>query len=363
MPELRAIGWRRTADLPFPFDDVRGRLFTVNGRAAIFNGLRRLGVGEGDRVLLPAYCCGSEVDAVLRTGASPLFYRMGPALAPDLDHCRTLAGQGARAMLVTHYLGFPQDLAPIAEFARAAGLHLVEDCAHALFAEGVGRTGKLAIFSFVKSLPLPDGGAAVFNGSADVTGPALRAPPLRRAARRTAYLARAGLARSRPALRPALLGRPRSEGDGRPMDQAAEAAILALPEEQESLGMSGLARWLAGHLPLHTVAARRRENYRLLAAQLERARGIAPLFPSLPSAAVPLGLPVVTDDVAGFQRRLAAAGIGSKAFWSLFHPALPRGEFPDEARLKRSVLMLPVHQDLDHGQIRLVAEAICKGPS
>ena len=57
MPELRALRRAPSAGLPFPFDDKRRRIFTFNGRAAIFNGLTQLGIGAGDWVLLPAYCC------------------------------------------------------------------------------------------------------------------------------------------------------------------------------------------------------------------------------------------------------------------------------------------------------------------
>lgn len=372
MPELRGLRWARSAERAFPFDaGSPERVFTAGGRTAIFQGLTRLGIGEGEVILVPAYCCGSEVDAVLQTGAVARYYRLTADLVPDLDHCRALVAGGARAMLVTHYLGFPQPIAAIAAFARAHDLWLIEDCAHALLASAdgcpVGRTGDLAVFSFVKTLPLPDGGAAVFNRRPTTSAPRLRSPSLRKVAGRAAFLAEMGLGRTRPALARTVadaravvhrLRAAKPAAAAGPLDREAQMRVLELAPSHRRLAMSGLSRWLVGRLPLAEMSARRRRNYVGLRERLDGLRGVRPLFDDLPEGAVPMGFALKVADVAGLQRRLAARGIGTKAFWTYFHRTFPDAAFPAEAKLKRSVLLLPVHQDIDAADLDRIAEAL-----
>ncbi|MEX0301821.1 MAG: hypothetical protein AB3N24_05310, partial [Leisingera sp.] len=70
------------AALPFPFGHANTHL-TRNGRFAIREGLRALGLAEGARVLLPAWHCGSEAGAVLAAGRPVALYRLRPGLSAD----------------------------------------------------------------------------------------------------------------------------------------------------------------------------------------------------------------------------------------------------------------------------------------
>jgi hypothetical protein len=73
---------------------------------------------------------------------------------------------------------------------------------------------------------------------------------------------------------------------------------------------------------------------------------VSPLVPELPSGACPSWFPVRVDDAEPLHRFLGGHGVDCLRFWSFFHRALPKERFPFEAALKRSVLALPVHQDL-----------------
>jgi hypothetical protein len=56
---------------------------TETGRAAIGWLVEALGLGPGDRALLPAYVCDAAVDAFLVRGVATDFYRVGLDLRPD----------------------------------------------------------------------------------------------------------------------------------------------------------------------------------------------------------------------------------------------------------------------------------------
>ena len=120
----------------FPLDllsDGRAPLYYL-ARNAIYHGLRALGLGAGDRVLMPAYHHGVEVEAVEATGAEVAFYRVDRRLL-----ARPRRRRAARAPPVPAPSTSPTSPAsPSHSTARwrspaRLGLLLVEDCALALF--------------------------------------------------------------------------------------------------------------------------------------------------------------------------------------------------------------------------------------
>jgi len=59
----------------FPLNQERC-FYYFGARYALAGGLRALGLGPADVVLLPAYNCGVEIDPVLNLGIRPVFYRI-----------------------------------------------------------------------------------------------------------------------------------------------------------------------------------------------------------------------------------------------------------------------------------------------
>ena len=135
--------------------------------AAIEISLRALHLPAGTRVLVPAITFCGAAEAVHHAGLVPVLTDV------DVDtgqiSARTCAAaardcDGAGALLVLHYAGFPE---PVDELAAAAGVPLsrvVEDAAHALgtWVDGrhVGSLSRAACFSFhaTKNLPIGEGG-------------------------------------------------------------------------------------------------------------------------------------------------------------------------------------------------------------
>jgi hypothetical protein len=70
----QAVSLRRHAP-PLPvITDGREAIYASSGRAAIFLAMELLGVGRGDRILVPTYHCPTMIAPVTRLGATPVFY-------------------------------------------------------------------------------------------------------------------------------------------------------------------------------------------------------------------------------------------------------------------------------------------------
>lgn len=90
-------------------------------------------------------------------------------------------GKRTRAVLCTHYFGFPQALKALRALCDEHSVYLIEDCAHALFScsgDGyLGTWGDASVFSLRKTLPVPNGGALVLNRPGLVLPHELYGPP------------------------------------------------------------------------------------------------------------------------------------------------------------------------------------------
>ncbi|MEO0085151.1 MAG: DegT/DnrJ/EryC1/StrS family aminotransferase [candidate division WOR-3 bacterium] len=149
--------------------DVPHAVGTNSGTDAIVLALEALGIGEGDEVITTPFSFFATAEAVLRTGATPVFADIEPdtlCLSPDaLEQVLT---PRARAVLLVHIFGHCTDLDRIQAFCRDNRLLLIEDACQAVGASWRGRRlgtfGAAGCFSFypTKNLAcLGDGGAVV----------------------------------------------------------------------------------------------------------------------------------------------------------------------------------------------------------
>ena len=360
--------------LPPPLD--AGRVtFHVRARNGIWQLIQALGLQESDVVLVPSYNCGAELDAVLRAPATVRFYRVDRSARIDVDDLRQAIEPRTRAVILTHYFGFPQpDLDAIGELCRDHGLVLIEDCAHALYSTHLGRSlgtfGDASVFSLWKTLPMPDGGAVLANDALLLHGGTATPPldasftPLRVAlgAHLEFRFGRAGEVVSKLAELLARLG----AWAGSYVGQHTAAPIdpepnlnphVTFDRSTADWSMSPASRRIARRSPHVEIAGRRRRNYAFLAEQLVGLSGARPLRPTLPNGTCPLAFPLVVDEPSSLLRHLASNGIGAELFWSDFHPAFPAQEFPESTYLKTHVVTLPIHQDLDPSLLARVADA------
>ena len=338
--------------------------WTHLGRGALFLAARVLGL-EGREVLVPAYHQGVEVDALLAAGAQPAFYAVGTRWTVEVDELERRIGPRTRAVVLTHFAGFPGPVAALRALADRHGLVLIEDCAQALLSvDGecpLGSTGDAAVFSLRKTLPVPHGGALVFNGQRGYQLPPLprpaRAPTLRGLFERMLLRAEFRLPNQGNALRRLGQWVSRRFRTGRRDDDGDRR----VRREQLGLGTSPLVERIARAHALARVVERRRRNFFHLLGAL---RAIAPpLVSELPPGVCPLYYPLWVPDRDEVLARLRAENVEANEGWRTFHRRCDGEEFPDAARLREHVLELPCHQDLGPAHVAHVARAALRALS
>src|SRR5439155_203003 len=141
----------------------------ANGTAALHLGLLAVGCGPGDEVIVPSLNFVAAANAIVHTGAKPVFCDIvgSDELNLDPDDVEAAVSPRTKAVLILHYGGFPCAVDAIAEIAARHELTVVEDAAHAPGASLRGRMcgtlGRVGCFSFFanKNLPLGEGGMIV----------------------------------------------------------------------------------------------------------------------------------------------------------------------------------------------------------
>jgi dTDP-4-amino-4,6-dideoxygalactose transaminase len=140
---------------------VPAAIGVANGTDAIVLALKAMGVGDGDEVICPAFTFYATAEAIVQSGATPVFADIDPAtLNLDPEDVAPRITPKTKAIMPVHLFGRP---APLAELALL-GPPLMEDAAQAFGAAGVATTGVASTFSFfpTKNLfALGDGGLVV----------------------------------------------------------------------------------------------------------------------------------------------------------------------------------------------------------
>jgi dTDP-4-amino-4,6-dideoxygalactose transaminase len=143
-----------------------------SGTDALHLALWAMGVGKGDEVVTVPYTFIATVEAILMTGATPVFVDIDP-LTYTMDPGRleaALANRKAKAILPVHLYGQPAPMDEIMRIAGSAGASVLEDAAQAHLAslDGtfVGNFGRAGTFSFYPAKNLGafgEGGAVTTN--------------------------------------------------------------------------------------------------------------------------------------------------------------------------------------------------------
>ena len=147
----------------------------ADGLDALHLGLKALGVGPGDEVIVPSNTYIATWLAVSQCGAVPvpvepdeLTYNINPALIEQAISPRT------KVILPVHLYGQPADMDPILAIARKHGLKVLEDGAQAHGAEykskRIGAHGDIVTWSFYpgKNLGALGDGGAITTDNADL---------------------------------------------------------------------------------------------------------------------------------------------------------------------------------------------------
>ena len=146
-------------------------LAVASGGYAIATALRAVGVKPGDRVLSNAFTLAPVPGAIAAVGATPVFVHVTQGLVIDLDDLAAKLDQ-ARVLLLSHMRGHICDMDRLMALCDAAGVTVVEDCAHTMGASwnGVpsGRHGAVGCYSCqtYKHVNAGEGGLLVTDDAA-----------------------------------------------------------------------------------------------------------------------------------------------------------------------------------------------------
>jgi len=147
------------------------RAFAVSvnsATAAMHLALKAVGLSRGDEVILPTNTFIATAEVVTYFGAVPVLCDVEEdTFNLDARKLESLITPRTKAIIPVHFGGQPCDMDEIMELARARGLAVIEDAAHALPSvykgRVVGTIGDLTCFSFyaTKTLAMGEGGMAV----------------------------------------------------------------------------------------------------------------------------------------------------------------------------------------------------------
>lgn len=303
-----------------------------NGLDALHLGLRALGVGEGDEVIVPSNTYIATWLAVSQCGATPVPVEPD-ARTYNLDPARIEAAitPATRVILPVHLYGQPADMDAINAIAGKHGLKVLDDCAQAHGARWGGRrvggTADVSAWSFYpgKNLgAMGDGGGLTTND----TGVAERVRVLRNYGSKVKYHNEVKGVNSR-------------------LDEM-QAAVLAakLPE----------------------LDALTNERRRIAAQLLDGLSSANVVLPFVPAQADPAWhLFVIRHEARDrLQAALSERGIGTLIHYPVpphLQPAYAelgrgKGDFPVSEAIHREVLSLPLWPGMSEAQIAAVVAAV-----
>jgi perosamine synthetase len=246
------------------------------GRVAFYAILRALGLRRGDEVIVPAFTCVAVPNAIVYTGATPVYVDIDEAtFTVDPAAVAAAMSERTRAVLAQNTFGLSADVDAVIAVARPAGAMVIDDCTHGLGGTYKGRCNGVAadaaFYSTQWSKPISTG----LGGIAVTTNTTLarEIAAVERSAREPRALDRALLATMLFARE--RIATPRTLRAGRAVYRAASRAgvVPGSSTGGELEGTAMPASFVAGMSAFQAHLATRR--LATLAAKVRRRRSVA----------------------------------------------------------------------------------------
>ena len=345
-------------------------VYTHNGRGGLGLLCRYWKLEPGDEILMPAYNCGTEVDPFVHYGLKITFYRVNQQTLIDFDDLQHRVSARTKIIYVTHYFGWPQDVDFLSGYCRDNNIYLLEDCALSLFSKPVdhpiGVLGDAAIYSFPKTLPVPDGGALTIPSNMPPTVSPTESSPtgvifkkmlplIKRTVLRLSD--KVGLYRYLP-LQLTLSKKHNNRQTTTPAGLPEMPQSYYFKKDFEKKTASIVTRYILEHSCQKAIVKQRRENYFKLFETIQTTRLFQPIFHQLPEGVCPLNFPVLVEDRETICRYLNKRGIAATKWWSGYHRAFNWSEFHEARYLKDHIITIPTHQQLTSDNMEYVCSTI-----
>ncbi len=315
-----------------------------SGTAALHLGVRALGWGKGDEVVLSPFTFVASANCLLYEGVKPVFADIDPqTLNLDPAAAEAAMTEATCGVLPIDIFGLAADLPAFERIAASRGIGLLEDSCQALGAvdsEGrkVGSRGNVSTFAFYANKQMTTGEGGMIIPSGPTMAEVLRSE--------------------------------RNQGRAIDMDWLDHDRLgfnYRMSDVTAAIGTAQVAR-------LDQLLA---DRARVSAMYLERLAGLAGDSPgslTLPAAddpparrswfVFPVRLPVGSDR-DGIIRKLGERGIPAKAYLPAIHlfPHLAgfgyrEGQFPVAESVAARSLALPFHAGLSEGDLDRVVAAL-----
>jgi dTDP-4-amino-4,6-dideoxygalactose transaminase len=298
-----------------------------SGTAGLHLGLLAAGVGPGDEVIVPSFTFAATANAVVLTGATPVFVDIEPdRFCLDAAAVEAAVTERTKGIMPVHLYGHPADMTRLGAVAGRHGLEIYEDAAQAHGAAWQGRPtgtfGTFGLFSLypTKNMTSGEGGMVSCTDT--------------------------WLARSVRLLR--------NQGMERRYENEVIGFNARMTDVHAAIGRAQLAK-----LPGWTQ--QRQQNAKIFDANL---RGV--VLPPVADGAIHVYHQYtirIPDDRDGFARALADEyGIGTGVYYPVpshrlrsFNRVL---DLPETERAAREVLSLPVHPALTADDLAAIITAV-----
>lgn len=313
------------------YNNSRFAVASSSGTTALHVMMEAVGIGHGDKVFVTPYSFIASANAILYTGAVPVFVDIDPATFNMSYHELENAVKkhsDAKAILVVHIFGLPADMLEITELAGKHNLVLLEDCAQATGASyrgvKVGNFGKAAAFSFYPTKNITSG-----EGGMVVTGD----PVVEEKARMLV-----------------------NQGQRRRYDHEVVGYNYRLSNIHAAIGLAQLSR-------LDEFNRIRVENAMYYQRRINNPKIIKPGLPA-DRTHVFNQYTIRVKDREKFTRYLTAKDIGFGVYYPQIIPGQKpyrdnyAGVWPAAEKLAGSCVSIPVHPSLKRDEVMFIADAI-----
>ncbi len=171
-----------------------------SGREAIWAALKAGNICDGDKVIMPSYCCETVAQAILASGANPVFCDIGEDYNPNVDHILELIDPTVKSIIFPHMFGNPGRIDILEDELVKRNIRsdilLIDDAAQSfgarLHGKLVGTFGDVGIISFGpgKTMTATGGGLLITDAAAlanRAKSQHIHSFPLGRKLKKTAY--------------------------------------------------------------------------------------------------------------------------------------------------------------------------------
>lgn len=343
MEDVFRSGWLGLGKVTRRFEEALERhlgckhAVAVNtGTSALHIALSAFGIGRGDEVVVPSITFAASVQAILATGATPVFADVEErTMLVDVADVARRIGPRTRAVMPVHLYGSACDMDALLALAERHGCWVIEDAAHAFgtIHQGrrIGSFGHATCFSFdpIKTVTCGEGGAVTLADDA-------RADVIRR-------------------LR--VLGITSEAGPSGQREVVSEGFRYHMPDFCAAIGLAQLAK-------VEGFVARRRAICRAYDAAFEALPHIRPRPVDWDTVAPHIYVVRVQGRPrADLMTALRAAGVDSGVHYVANHlqPFFRRfatGPLPVAERVWQEIVTLPLHCDMTDADVRTVIDAV-----